>query len=74
MIPDSEKHVKVEVFGSLPHLVSMESHEMTVPKGNPMKISLRFEGKEEEVRNDLFVFMLKDGKPWQKVNISLAFL
>jgi len=74
IVPDLEKNVKIEVFGSLPHLVAMDTHDMNVPKGNPMKISLRFEGREEEVINDIFVFILKDGKPWQKINISLAFL
>ena len=51
----------------------MDSNEVTVPKGEKFKVSLKFEYSNTEESQDCYLFLLKDNRPWQKILVEVTY-
>ena len=72
MVADEERDCKIEAYSTVPEILMLESNELLVQKGCSFKLPLRFEHQDEDTFG-CFIFLLKDGKPWQKIIIEVIF-
>lgn len=70
MTSDNSFHSKIKIYVYPPNLTNMDTSEMLLPSGTTIKIPLKFEPKEGEKLSEFFVFVLKNGRPWQKIIID----
>jgi len=58
----------MEVYCTIPGIVGPEFAGVSVPRGGTFKVPLKFEGKE---MRDCWIYVLKDGRPWQKIIMDI---
>jgi len=67
-VPDTHRPCKMEVYCSIHGVVGPEFGGVSVMKGATFKVPLKFEGKE---LRDCHIFILKDGRPFQKIIMDI---
>jgi len=73
-LADENEDCTIGIYSNTPEILALDSNEIHVIQGSSFKIPLKFEYQHGEDDNQrYYVFVLKQGRPWQKIVIEVAY-